>query len=100
MANHLERLALFANPCFRAVILFLTSVCKMGVRIRLPAMGREKWLPAGRKPFDVCSMLCYTSLMNETLTRTICIKLDVNGHDAVLHETQQRFNAAASWIAT
>ncbi len=38
--------------------------------------------------------------MNETLTRTICIKLDVNGHDAVLQETQQRFNAAASWIAT
>ncbi len=63
-------------------------------------MGRNKWLPAGRKPFDVCSMLCYTSLMNETLTRTICIKLDVNGHDAVLQETQQRFNAAASWIAT
>jgi len=38
--------------------------------------------------------------MNETLTRTICIKLDVNGHDAVLQETQKRFNAAASWIAT
>jgi len=38
--------------------------------------------------------------MNETLTRTICIKLDVNGHDAVLQETHQRFNAAASWIAT
>jgi putative transposase len=38
--------------------------------------------------------------MNETLTRTICIKLDVNGHDAVLQETQKRFNEAASWIAT
>ena len=63
-------------------------------------MGRKKWLPAGRKPLDVSSMLCYTPLMNETLTRTICIKLDVNGHDAVLQETQKRFNAAASWIAT
>ncbi len=38
--------------------------------------------------------------MNKTLTRTICIKLDVNGHDALLQQTQQRFNAAASWIAT
>jgi len=38
--------------------------------------------------------------MNETLTRTICIKLDVNGHDAVLQETQKHFNEAASWIAS
>jgi putative transposase len=38
--------------------------------------------------------------MNETLTRTICIKLDVNGHDALLQETQKRFNEAASWIAS
>jgi putative transposase len=38
--------------------------------------------------------------MNETLTRTICIKLDVNGHDAVLQETQKQFNEAASWIAS
>jgi hypothetical protein len=33
MANHLERLALFANPCFRALILFFTSVCKMWVEL-------------------------------------------------------------------
>src|SRR5260370_15471160 len=39
-------------------------------------------------------------LMNEILTRTICIKLDVNGHDAVLQETQKHFNEAASWIAS
>ena len=39
-------------------------------------------------------------LMNEKLMRTICIKLDVDGHEAVLHETQKRFNAAASWIAS
>jgi putative transposase len=38
--------------------------------------------------------------MSKTLTRTICIKLDINGHDAVLQETQKRFNEAASWIAT
>ena len=38
--------------------------------------------------------------MNETLTRTICIKLDVNGHDTVLQETQKHFNEAASWIAS
>ncbi len=44
--------------------------------------------------------LCYTSLMNELLTRTICIKLDVTGHEAALAETQRRFNEAASWIVT
>jgi putative transposase len=38
--------------------------------------------------------------MNEMLTRTICIKLDVDGNEAALTETQQQFNAAASWIAT
>lgn len=37
--------------------------------------------------------------MHEMLTRTICIKLDVTGHEAVLQETQRRFNEAASWIA-
>jgi putative transposase len=38
--------------------------------------------------------------MNEMLTRTICIKLDVDGNEAALTEKQQQFNAAASWIAT
>ena len=38
--------------------------------------------------------------MNELLTRTICIKLDITGHEAALAETQHRFNEAASWIAT
>jgi putative transposase len=33
------------------------------------------------------------------LTRTICIKLDVDGHEATLAATQRAFNAAASWIA-
>ena len=37
--------------------------------------------------------------MNKTLTRTICIKLDVDGHDAALAATQRAFNAAATWIA-
>lgn len=37
--------------------------------------------------------------MNETVIRTISIKLDVDKYEAVLQETQQRFNAAASWIA-
>ena len=35
VANRLERLALFANACFRALILLFTSVCKLWVRIRL-----------------------------------------------------------------
>ena len=37
--------------------------------------------------------------MNKTLTRTICCKLDVDGHDAELAATQRAFNEAASWIA-
>jgi IS605 OrfB family transposase len=37
--------------------------------------------------------------MNKMLTRTICCKLDVDGHDAALAVTQRAFNAAASWIA-
>jgi len=37
--------------------------------------------------------------MNEALIRTISIKLDVDGHEDTLQETQKHFNAAASWIA-
>jgi putative transposase len=38
--------------------------------------------------------------MNKALIRTISIKLDIDGHEAALQETQKRFNEAASWIAT
>ena len=38
--------------------------------------------------------------MNKTIKRTISIKLDVNGHEAILQETQKHFNDAASWIAS
>jgi putative transposase len=38
--------------------------------------------------------------MNESIIRTISIKLDINGHEAVLRATQHAFNAAASWIAS
>ena len=37
--------------------------------------------------------------MNKTLTRTVCCKLDVDGHDAALAATQRAFNEAATWIA-
>ena len=37
--------------------------------------------------------------MSKTLTRTICIKLDVDGHETTLAATQCAFNAATSWIA-
>jgi putative transposase len=37
--------------------------------------------------------------MNKTLTRTICIKLGIDGHEAALAATQRAFNKAASWIA-
>jgi len=37
--------------------------------------------------------------MKKTLTRTICIKLDVAGHETTLAATGRAFNAAASWIA-
>src|SRR5437763_1571470 len=49
---------------------------------------------------DMLDPLYYTSLMNKMLIRTISIKLDVDGHEAALQETQERFNAAASWIAS
>lgn len=37
--------------------------------------------------------------MNETFSRTICIKMDVDGHAETLAATRYAFNAAASWIA-
>jgi putative transposase len=37
--------------------------------------------------------------MSKTLTRTVCCKLDVEGHDAALAATQRAFNAAATWVA-
>jgi putative transposase len=49
---------------------------------------------------DFCCTFCYSSLMKEIIIRTISIKLDVKGHEAVLQETQKRFNTAASWIAS
>src|SRR5207244_5576371 len=50
-------------------------------------------------PLDFSQHLCYKVLMNEALIRTISIKLDVDGHEDTLQETQKHFNAAASWIA-
>ncbi len=38
--------------------------------------------------------------MNELLTRTICIKLDVARSEVVLAQTQRRFNEASSWVAS
>jgi putative transposase len=38
--------------------------------------------------------------MNESIIRTVSIKLDINGHETVLRATQHAFNAAASWIAS
>jgi len=37
--------------------------------------------------------------MSKTLTRTICCKLDVDGHEGALAATQRAFNAAATWMA-
>src|SRR5215472_10129873 len=63
--------------------------------------------PAGRQTasmpsssLDKIERVYYILLMNALLTRTICIKLDVTGHEAALQETQRHFNEAASWIAT
>ena len=55
---------------------------------------------AGRKTVDIRLPFCYPSLMNETLIRTMSIKLDIGEHEAALQETQERFNEAASWIAS
>jgi hypothetical protein len=37
--------------------------------------------------------------MSKTLVRTICCKLDVDGHDLALPTTQRAFNEATTWIA-
>jgi len=37
--------------------------------------------------------------MSKTLTRTVCCKLDVDGHDTALAATQRAFNEAATWVA-
>jgi hypothetical protein len=37
--------------------------------------------------------------MTATLTRTICCKLDVEGHAATVAATQRAFNAVATWVA-
>src|SRR5262249_2957282 len=51
-------------------------------------------------PLSVSSYRCRAcTCMNKTLTRTIGIKLDVDGHDTALAATQRAFNQAAPWIA-
>ena len=64
-------------------------------------MGRKERKATRRQdfsPLDELEQMYYTSLMNELLMRTVCIKLDASGHEAVLQETQRCFNAAASWV--
>jgi Probable transposase len=98
------------SPCIGAVRSHLPG----GARLRAYArtfIDTPFWKPLtfkqGRKErartcsaLDFFVHLCYTSLMNETLIRTISIKLDIDGHEAVLQETQKHFNDAASWIAS
>src|SRR5438270_7406012 len=62
--------------------------------------ARRRALPLLPSFLDFLERLYDTSLMNEVLTRTICMKLDVDGHEVALAQTQCRFNQAASWIAT
>src|SRR5215467_13635282 len=50
-------------------------------------------------PIDIFERSYYTLLMNELLTRTVCIKLDTAGNEAILQETQVRFNEASTWLA-
>jgi len=37
--------------------------------------------------------------MNKILTRTVCVKMDVDGHEGAVAATQRAFNAAATWMA-
>src|SRR5215469_1026018 len=61
--------------------------------------GGENWRYSALL-LDFCEHLCYISHMNGTLIRTISIKLDIDGHEAALQETQKNFNEAASWISS
>src|SRR5260221_11424568 len=47
----------------------------------------------------VCLLVIKRVQMRKPLPRTICIKVDVDGHEATLAATQRAFNAAATWIA-
>jgi putative transposase len=47
----------------------------------------------------VCLLVIEQIHMSKPLTRTICVKLDVDSHEATLAATQRAFNAAATWIA-
>src|SRR5215475_9100400 len=64
---------------------------------------RDPWLQPGggssAPPFRFCGSVREKRCMDKSLTRTICCKLDVDGHDAVLAATQRAFNEAATWIA-
>ncbi len=51
-------------------------------------------------PFHFClPVIEWHYNMDKTLIRTVCCKLDVDGHETALATTQRAFNAAASWIA-
>src|SRR5690348_15097408 len=54
-------------------------------------------------PLDEQVSISYTVRMPNstplTFTRTVCVKLDVGGHDIALAATQRAFNAATTWVA-
>lgn len=55
-----------------------------------------------RSPFRFCLLAIewnHMNKVNKILTRTVCCKLDVDGHDTVLARTQRAFNEAATWVA-
>src|SRR6266487_1105278 len=66
MANHLERLALFANPCFRALISLFTSVCHMWVRIRSFKQGDER-CGMGKDPLIATAFLTARKVLRQIM---------------------------------
>lgn len=76
-------------------------LCWLGERgMRLIQCSARRPLTLVGGGMAVSSLVCYTVLMNKTFTRTVCCKLDVDGHETTLAATQRAFNVAASWIAT
>jgi len=62
-------------------------------------MGRKRRSPLSVRRLTGVEHLRHIILMNKTLTRTICVKMDVDGHEGALAATQRAFNAAATWMA-
>src|SRR5262249_54417151 len=77
------------SPCADALIEMRQSIPCLKSGVSLPLL----------LSISTCLPGIEQRCMSNTLTRTICCKLDVDDHDTALAATQRAFTAAATWIA-